>query len=258
MFERYTEDARQVISSAREEASRVGSSYLESEHLLLGVMRSGEVELNELLKLKDLENVLRAELETAQPDITANRDISLSNQSKRILAYAAEEAIRLDSMEISSGHLLLGILREPESIGSRVLLANNVDLLRTREMLAMVSRSSIGDTRHSGRPPKEWASTASRRYWIAGTVQLAPLILLGVGVVTSTVTGRDLLVIAAIWFVASLAWHIRGPSSFFWNLGKRDRSIAVAASYAIFLLLQLLMFGWLVPLSVGIYRVTMR
>jgi len=59
MFERYTENARQVIFFAREEASRFGSSFIESEHLLLGTMRSCELELNELLKLKDLEGALR-------------------------------------------------------------------------------------------------------------------------------------------------------------------------------------------------------
>jgi ATP-dependent Clp protease ATP-binding subunit ClpC len=58
MFERYTENARQVIFFAREQASRFGSSCIESEHLLLGTMRSWELEPNELLKLKELESAL--------------------------------------------------------------------------------------------------------------------------------------------------------------------------------------------------------
>jgi hypothetical protein len=59
MFERYPENARQVIFFAQKEASRFGSSCIESEHLLLGTMRSWELELNELLNLKRLESALR-------------------------------------------------------------------------------------------------------------------------------------------------------------------------------------------------------
>lgn len=259
MFERYTENARQAIFLAREEASRFGSSCIESEHLLLGTMRSCELELNELLKLKGLEGALRADLAvTVQQDITSNSDRPLSNQSKRILAYAAEEAERLNSPGIGSGHLLLGILRESETSASRFLLAHNVDLLTARQIIAMLSRSHIGDTGQSSRSSIGWASTARRRYWIGTAAQLALLILLGIGVAKSAVNGRHLLVIGAIWFVASFAWNILGPSSFFWSFGKRNRAIAMAASYAVCWLHQLFMFGWLIPLGVGIYRVTMR
>lgn len=262
MFERYTENARQAIFFAREEASRFGSSCIESEHLLLGTMHSCELELNELLKLKDLEGALRADLAaTAQLDITSKRDIPLSNQSKRILAYAAEEAERLNSPRIVSGHLLLGILRESESIASCFLLAHNVDLLSARQMIAILSRSHVSDTGQPSRSPSSpigWASTARRRYWIGTAAHLTPLILLGVGVAKSTVTGKHLLVIGAIWFVGAFAWHILGPSSFFWSFGKRNRAFAVAISYALFWLHQLFIFGWLIPLGIGIYRVAMR
>ena len=257
MFERYTENARQVIFFAREEASRFGSSFIESEHLLLGTMRSCELELNELLKLKDLEGALRRDLAAfAQLETTSKRDVPLSNQSKRILAYAAEEAARLSSPGIGSGHLLLGILREPEGGASRFLLAHDVDLLRARQMVAMLSRSHTDDTGWATRLRTGWANTA--RLWIGTAAQFALLILLAVGAVESSVTGRHLVVAGAIWFMTALAWNLLGPSSFFWSFGKRSRATAMAISYAFFFLYQLLMFGWLVPLSVGIYRVTMR
>ena len=96
-----------------------------------------------------------------------------------------------------------------------------------------------------------------RRYWIGVAVQLALIVLLGLAVAKSTVTGRHLLVIAAIWFTASLAWNQLGPSSFFLSLGKRNSS-KIAVIYAFGWLLQLLMLGWLLPLGVGIYRITVR
>jgi len=80
-------------------------------------------------------------------------------------------------------------------------------------------------------------------------------IILGVGVAESTVTGRHLVVIGAIWLLVALAWRILGPSSFFWGLGKRNRRLAITISYAFFFLFHLFMFGWLIPLGIGIYRV---
>jgi hypothetical protein len=259
MFDRYTETARHVVGFAREQAARVGSPCIEAEHLLLGIMRSCEPELNEVLKLKDLEDALRAELATTAHGDTSSTQVNipLSNQSKRILAYAAEEAVRLNSVGIGSGHLLLGVLREPESVGARFMVAHNVDLQTARQIMAMLSRSQAGDTGRSSGSPTGWASTAKRRYWFGMAGQLALLILLGIGVAKSTVGGRHLLVIAAIWFVVALAWNQLGPSSFFFGLGKRN-VIAMAIAYAFGWLYQLFMFGWLVPLGVGIYRVTLQ
>jgi hypothetical protein len=101
-----------------------------------------------------------------------------------------------------------------------------------------------------------WANTA--RLWIGTAAQFALLILLAVGVVESSVTGKHLVVAGAIWFMTALAWNLLGPSSFFWSFGKRGRAAAMTISYAFFFLYHLLMFGWLIPLGVGIYRVTMR
>jgi hypothetical protein len=260
MIERYTEDARQTIFSAKEEASGAGSSYIEAQHLLLGIMHSCEPELGRLLKLKELEATFRADLAANVPPAVASEsgEIPLSNQSKRILAYAAEEAFRLDSPTIGSGHFLLGILRESKSMTSDFLLAHNVDLPGARQTIAMLSRSHIGDVAQHGRSRIGLASAARRRLWIGAGAQLALPILLVVGVAKSPITGRHLLVIGATWFVAAFAWHILGRFSFFWTFGQRNRVAAIALSYALGLLYQLFMFGWLIPLGVGLYRLALR
>ena len=51
MFERYTEKARRVIFFARYEASQFGSPYIETEHLLLGLLREDKALTNRLLAL---------------------------------------------------------------------------------------------------------------------------------------------------------------------------------------------------------------
>ena len=50
MFERYTEKARRVIFFARYEASQFGSPYIESEHLLLGLLREDKALANRFLR----------------------------------------------------------------------------------------------------------------------------------------------------------------------------------------------------------------
>src|ERR1700689_775977 len=142
MFDRYTQSALQALGVAKEQASRLGSPSIESEHLLLGIMRSCAPEINEILNFKDLEGAFRIELVTTdQGNNGPAQVIPLSNQSKRILAYAAEEALRLSSARIGAGHLLLGVLREPESVGARFMAANNVNLQKTRQLMATLAQS---------------------------------------------------------------------------------------------------------------------
>ena len=245
---------------AREEASKAGSPYIEPEHLLLAIMRSCEPGLNEVLKPKELEHTLRVELATGQQEATsASVDIPLSNQNKRILAYAAEEAVRLNSSVIDSRHLLLGILREPASIAAQFLLSNNLDLQRARQLIARLPNAQAGAIGRFVRPQIGLASSLRRRLWMGAATRLASLILFGVGVAKSAIAGRYLLVIAAMWCLAVVAWLVLGPRSFFFSrpYGKHGRVIVLAVTFVLWLY-QLFLFGWLVPLGVGIYRVTLR
>src|SRR5580658_8419762 len=98
MFERYTEKARRVIFFARYEASQFGSPYIETEHLLLGVLREDKALTNRLLasnaNIEDLRNSITRRGKTG-PKISTSVDLPLSHELKRALAYGAEEGERL-------------------------------------------------------------------------------------------------------------------------------------------------------------------
>lgn len=255
-LDRYTADARRAVDIAKEEAANSGSPYIEAEHLLLGICRASEPDLKERLRLKELEDGLRADRSaSAQPESHQTPvSVPLSNPGKRILAYSAEEAIRLNSPGIGSGHLLLGVLRESESLASRLLISHNVDMARAREIVAAL-RTPEGTERNSG--SMGLASRIKRRYWIGVAVQVTLIVLLGVVIANSTITGRHLLAVATVWFLAVLAWMKLGPSDFFISLGKQNRA-KIAVTYAIGWLLQVFTLGWLMPLGIGLYRVTVR
>jgi ATP-dependent Clp protease ATP-binding subunit ClpA len=139
MFERYSEKARRVIFFARYDASRLRSDCIETEHLLLGVMREDPKMVQWLL---DKEVTAEAFLAAIQanarvPETTqTNADLPLSNECKRVLAYTSEEAQRLNQRLIGTEHLLLGLMREKGSVAERLLTPNGADLARMRTRLA--------------------------------------------------------------------------------------------------------------------------
>jgi len=98
MFERYREDARRAIFFARWEAQQTGSAYIEPKHILLGLTHDADSKVNKLFGLSACTENLRILLgvhASAQPSTSV--DLPLSNASKRVLAYAIEEADKLAS-----------------------------------------------------------------------------------------------------------------------------------------------------------------
>ena len=137
MFERYTEKARRVIFFARYEASQFGSQAIETEHLLLGLLREDKALAHRFLPAKT-EDIYRT-IETAtikREKVSTSVDLPLSEEGKRVLAHAAEEAERLSHKHIGTEHLLLGLLRGEKSFAARILNENGVRLLAVREELS--------------------------------------------------------------------------------------------------------------------------
>jgi ATP-dependent Clp protease ATP-binding subunit ClpA len=84
-------------------------------------------------------------------------DLPLSHECKRILAYAAEEAERLNHRHIGTEHLMLGILREEKCLAANILQERGLRLDRIREELAraVVERPGATDPKLSHAPPKD-------------------------------------------------------------------------------------------------------
>src|ERR1035438_10449878 len=90
MFERYTEKARRVIFFARYEASQFGSPYIETEHLLLGLLREDKALTNRFLRSHASVESIRKQIEghtTIREKVSTSVDLPLSNECKRVLAY---------------------------------------------------------------------------------------------------------------------------------------------------------------------------
>ncbi len=139
MFERYTEKARRVIFFARYEASQYGSPYIETEHLLLGLMREDKALANRFLRQQGSIESIRKEIEariTIRERISTSVEVPLSAECKRILNMAGEEAERLGVKHVGTEHLLLGILREEKCFGAEILMERGLRLSALREELS--------------------------------------------------------------------------------------------------------------------------
>ena len=139
MFEKYTERARRVIFFARYEASQFGSMTIETEHLLLGLVREDMNLVNRFFPDPSSHASIRTDVEARIPmkeKVPTSVDLPLSNECRRILAYAAEETERLNQQHIGTEHLLLGILREEKCTAAQILSERGLKLNVIREQLA--------------------------------------------------------------------------------------------------------------------------
>ena len=153
MFERYTEKARRVIFFARYEASQFGSPYIETEHLLLGLLREDKALTNRFLRSHASIESIRKQIEghaTIREKVSTSVDLPLSHECKRVLAYAAEEAERLSHKHIGTEHLLLGLLREEKCFAAEILRERGLRLSTIREEIARSQTEKVSSSR-----PKE-------------------------------------------------------------------------------------------------------
>ena len=137
VFERYTERARRVIFFARYEASQLGAHSIQTEHVLLGLIREGKGLTQRLLNRGSvrMEEVRRqGEGRCRYGDqVSTTVEMPLSPEVKRVLALAQDEAEQLGHSYTGTEHLLLGLLREDTATAAEVLRENGLTLPFLRE-----------------------------------------------------------------------------------------------------------------------------
>ncbi len=171
MFERFSDDARSVVRLAQEEARRLRHPFIGTEHILLALLDEGHgpaaqsllgqglraTELREHiagLVAPDGDGLDSEALATLGIDLDRVREVTeasfgpgalspkghrikghipFSRRAKKTLELSLREALRLKHDYIGSGHILLGLLREGEGLGARVLADVGVDVPALRK-----------------------------------------------------------------------------------------------------------------------------
>lgn len=123
MEDRYTDGVKNAWKFAGEEASKLGSDYLGTEHLLLGIAHEKDSAGGKIL------NSLGMTVEAVEPLLVgqgksgffSRRELYVAPRTKRVLEMAVEEANDLGNSFVGTEHLLLAILREGSGVAIQIL-----------------------------------------------------------------------------------------------------------------------------------------
>ena len=125
MQNKFTEQARKVLEQAAFAAEVNGHCYIGSEHLLLGLIQVEDCLAGRVLLNNDVtENkVLNLIYQLIAPDcaVSVKEPAAYTPRVKKILVGAANEAARFKADSIGTEHILIAMLKETDSVASRLL-----------------------------------------------------------------------------------------------------------------------------------------
>ena len=139
MKENFSKRVQSIMRYAKEEAIRLGHSYVGSEHLLLGIIKQGtgvSFKLFEIYNcnLDEMRSMIEDLIKTSGGTMTLGH-LPLTRRAERILRNTYNEATKLNVTVADDEHLLLAILREPEGIAFETLNAFSINYETIRELL---------------------------------------------------------------------------------------------------------------------------
>ena len=148
MYQRFTEKAERAIGFSQQAAVDLGHNYVGTEHILLGLVKEGTGVAARVLQgqgiteekiLKEIEELIgKGDAEGAQP-------VGFTPRTKRVLELAFKEARRMGQGYIGTEHLLLGIMKEGESVAVRILMDLGVDPQKLlNELVKILTEESPG------------------------------------------------------------------------------------------------------------------
>ena len=133
MFNRFTERARRVLVQAQQEAVKLGSDHIGTEHLLLGLLTdSDSVAAKALVSLNVNLNAMRSQLvEKLGQGNTESQEVKYTPRAKKSLELAVDEAQQLGHNYVGTEHILLGLMREGEGAAAQALRDLGIDSIDT-------------------------------------------------------------------------------------------------------------------------------
>ncbi|MGI6137553.1 MAG: ATP-dependent Clp protease ATP-binding subunit [Candidatus Hydrogenedentales bacterium] len=150
MWDRFTDRAKHVVGTAREEAVRLGCEYVRTEHILLGLCKEPEgIAIRALENLGvDIQALILEIEQQVQPSAeqVVEEDITFTPRAKKVLELAVEEARRLNHNYIGTEHILLGLLKEGEGIAAKVLQEEIPNITRLQDEVVRL----LGDQTRPG------------------------------------------------------------------------------------------------------------
>jgi len=155
-FEKFSERARRALTRAQEEAQRFGHNYIDTEHILLGLIAEEDSVASKVLaNMGVLPNKVRAAVEfvVGRGERSAIGEVGLTPRAKRVIELAVDEARRLNHSYIGTEHLLLGLLRDREGAAVGVLESFGITFDKAQTEINSVLSQSAPQARAVARGP---------------------------------------------------------------------------------------------------------
>jgi ATP-dependent Clp protease ATP-binding subunit ClpC len=138
VYERFTDDARMTMVLAFREAQGRHQDHVGTEHVLLGLIDQPDCAAARILMSLDVSlQGLRLEVEkntSSSPDAATTGEPP-TPLAKRAIEYAIEEARGLGHDRLDTGHLLLGLVRDPDGVAGRALRGEGLVVEVVRQKL---------------------------------------------------------------------------------------------------------------------------
>jgi C-terminal, D2-small domain, of ClpB protein./UvrB/uvrC motif./ATPase family associated with various cellular activities (AAA)./Clp amino terminal domain./AAA domain (Cdc48 subfamily). len=153
IFGKYTQKAERALMLARECAQSLGHSYIGTEHILWGLAKEGTGIAASVLAMNNVtpEAIAEKILELIGRGDSDAGPVTYTPRTKRVLELSYAEARRMNQNFIGTEHILIGIMREGESVAVRILAELGVDIRKLYEniisMLTEDTPTAVGANR---------------------------------------------------------------------------------------------------------------
>jgi ATP-dependent Clp protease ATP-binding subunit ClpC len=139
MESQFSPRIKDIIGYSREEAVRLGNDYIGQEHLFLGILRDGEGIATDILEnlgivLAEIKQLLEKKIRTDR-EIDQKAEIVMLKSAEKTLKLVYLEARSFKSATVNSGHLLLAILKDSDSIVTQMLVEFGINYYMVRSQI---------------------------------------------------------------------------------------------------------------------------
>ncbi len=150
MYQRFTEKAEKAMTFSQQSAVELGHNYVGTEHILLGLVKEGSGVAARVLQAQGItEEKILKEIEEliGKGETVGETPVGFTPRTKRVLELAFKEARRMGQGYIGTEHLLLGIMKEGESVAVRILMDLGVEPQKLlSELVKVLNEDAPGST----------------------------------------------------------------------------------------------------------------
>ena len=153
MTYKFTNRAQKAIEISNDIAVELGHNYIGTEHILYGLVKEGAGVAAKVLENQNVteDKIIEKIQELIGTEEPKGETLGFTPRTKRVVENAFIEARKLGYNYIGTEHLLIGIMREGDSIAVRILLDLNVSIPKLYNEIVRVLNNGDGDTTNSSK-----------------------------------------------------------------------------------------------------------